>query len=368
MKKGFSNSWTTVMGWTAPRAASTCQDGRCQNPSEGSRPWESLSTNLASVTRVGARSGEEGLPGPCGRCDGRGRGGASAIGATSCWNSSLQLPPCLVAMEACSSAHHWGRALIELGHRGEADPAGACEALCSAQQERRRRRGGNLRGGSMRPDSGSCRSDRSRTRRNSCAIARARFWPANARRMLNALRGHLAEIGVIAAQGAQHAYELKRMLSPTAATRTARSSFPNACARRWRRWANRSTRSTRRSRPSTKRSRRLVEGRRYGAAADDDPRRRAAHRLRDRGDGSRHERVRQRSRVRRLSRPHAAPAFERRQGAARTHHQDGRPLPAQAARRGRLRRAQPSRGPQRRAAALGQSDCWSARRSNTSSS
>ena len=24
--------------------------------------------------------------------------------------------PCVVAMEACASAHHWGRALIELGH------------------------------------------------------------------------------------------------------------------------------------------------------------------------------------------------------------------------------------------------------------
>ena len=27
-----------------------------------------------------------------------------------------ELPPFVVAMEACSSAHHWGRALIELGH------------------------------------------------------------------------------------------------------------------------------------------------------------------------------------------------------------------------------------------------------------
>jgi transposase len=26
------------------------------------------------------------------------------------------LPRCLVGMEACSSAHHWGRALSELGH------------------------------------------------------------------------------------------------------------------------------------------------------------------------------------------------------------------------------------------------------------
>ena len=27
------------------------------------------------------------------------------------------LPPCLVGIEACSSAHHWARALIALGHQ-----------------------------------------------------------------------------------------------------------------------------------------------------------------------------------------------------------------------------------------------------------
>jgi transposase len=26
------------------------------------------------------------------------------------------LPPCLVGMEACGSAHHWARELIKLGH------------------------------------------------------------------------------------------------------------------------------------------------------------------------------------------------------------------------------------------------------------
>jgi transposase len=31
--------------------------------------------------------------------------------------------------------------------------------------------------------------------------------------MLNALRGHLAEVGIVAAQGAQHAYALKRLLT-----------------------------------------------------------------------------------------------------------------------------------------------------------
>ena len=42
-----------------------------------------------------------------------------------------ELPPCVVAMEACSSAHHWGRALIELGHEVKLIPPahvkpGAC--------------------------------------------------------------------------------------------------------------------------------------------------------------------------------------------------------------------------------------------------
>ena len=27
------------------------------------------------------------------------------------------LPPCLIGMEACASAHHWARKLIELGHQ-----------------------------------------------------------------------------------------------------------------------------------------------------------------------------------------------------------------------------------------------------------
>jgi hypothetical protein len=28
-------------------------------------------------------------------------------------------PPCVVAMEACASSHHWGRAIGDLGHEGE---------------------------------------------------------------------------------------------------------------------------------------------------------------------------------------------------------------------------------------------------------
>ncbi len=59
---------------------------------------------------------------------------------------SAALPPCLIVMEACASAHHWGRELLALGHdvrlmppayvkpyvkRGKTDAADA-EAICEA--------------------------------------------------------------------------------------------------------------------------------------------------------------------------------------------------------------------------------------------
>ena len=33
-----------------------------------------------------------------------------------------KLPPCLVGMEACATAHHWGRELIKLGHTVKLTP------------------------------------------------------------------------------------------------------------------------------------------------------------------------------------------------------------------------------------------------------
>ena len=58
------------------------------------------------------------------------------------------LPPCLVGMEACATAHYWARELTRLGHQVRLMPAKDREGLCQAQQERRGRRGSDLRGGS----------------------------------------------------------------------------------------------------------------------------------------------------------------------------------------------------------------------------
>ena len=123
-----------------------------------------------------------------------------------------ELPPCVVAMEACASAHHWGRALIELGHevrllppahvkpyvRRNKNDAVDAAAICEA---------------AGRPDQRFV-PVRSIDNRADLMRHRTRELLAGQRTaLLNALRGHLAEIGLVAPQGAQHAYGLKRMVA-----------------------------------------------------------------------------------------------------------------------------------------------------------
>jgi len=119
------------------------------------------------------------------------------------------LGSCVVAMEACGSAHHWGREIAALGHkvklippahvkpyvrRNKTDAADAA-AICEA---------------ALRPEQ---RFVPVRTIDNQAELMRHRVrdqLSGQRTALLNALRGHLSEIGVIAPQGAQHAYRLKR--------------------------------------------------------------------------------------------------------------------------------------------------------------
>ena len=110
------------------------------------------------------------------------------------------LPPCLVGMEACATAHHWAREIIALGHtvklmppayvkpyvkRGKTDAADA-EAICEAV---------------TRP---TMRFVAVKTveQQSALMLHKVRDLLVRQRTMLiNALRGHLAEFGIIAAKG-----------------------------------------------------------------------------------------------------------------------------------------------------------------------
>jgi transposase len=110
------------------------------------------------------------------------------------------LSRCLIGMEACATAHHWARELIALGHevrlmppqyvkayvkRNKNDTADA-EAICEAVK---------------RPTMRFV-AVKSAEQQSALMMHRARDLVVRQRTMLiNALRGHMAEFGFVAAQG-----------------------------------------------------------------------------------------------------------------------------------------------------------------------
>ena len=111
---------------------------------KGSRPWASLSgiSPLSPVSgSIWRRRSFRSTPSTrrakwLWRARSRAAGSSlRRVGAVRGGDGGLLLGPSL------------GAAISGARARGEADPAGACEALCPAQQERRGRRGGDLRGG-----------------------------------------------------------------------------------------------------------------------------------------------------------------------------------------------------------------------------
>lgn len=117
------------------------------------------------------------------------------------------LSPCLVGMEACATAHYWARELRALGHevrlmppqyvkaylkRNKNDAADA-EAICEA-----------VRRPSMR-----FVPVKTKEQQSALLMHRGRDLLVRQRTMLaNALRGHLAEFGLVAAQGLHKVAEL----------------------------------------------------------------------------------------------------------------------------------------------------------------
>jgi len=117
------------------------------------------------------------------------------------------LPPCLVGMEACATAHYWARQISALGHdvrlmppsyvkayvRRQKNDAADAEAICEAV---------------TRPTMRFV-PVKSAERQGVLVLHRARELLVRQRTMLiNAIRGHCAEFGMIAPQGARRAAEL----------------------------------------------------------------------------------------------------------------------------------------------------------------
>ena len=120
-------------------------------------------------------------------------------------------PPCMVAMEACASAHHWGRKIGELGHmvrliapayvkpfvKRQKNDAADAEAIAEA---------------ASRPTMRFV-AVKSVTKQAAGLTFKTRDLLVRQRtQAISALRGHLAEYGLIAPQGPAHPARLKDAL------------------------------------------------------------------------------------------------------------------------------------------------------------
>jgi transposase len=125
---------------------------------------------------------------------------AKAIKRKDVLSFFASLPPCLVGLEACGTSHHWGRELQALGHdvrlmppayvkayvRRQKNDAADAAAICEAV---------------TRP---SMRFVRVRSIANQSILMRHKvreMLVGQRTQLLNGLRGHLGELGIIAAQG-----------------------------------------------------------------------------------------------------------------------------------------------------------------------
>jgi transposase len=134
------------------------------------------------------------------------------------------LPPCLVGMEACATALHWARELSGLGHevrlmppayvkayvRRQKNDAADAEAICEAV---------------TRPTMHFV-PVKSAERQGVLVLHRSRELLVRQRTMLiNAIRGHCAEFGMIGPQGARRAVELVRQAEGAVLPDLARSAL-----------------------------------------------------------------------------------------------------------------------------------------------
>ncbi len=117
-----------------------------------------------------------------------------------------KVPPCLVGMEACATSHHWAREISALGHqvrlmppayvnaylRRQKNDAADAEAICEAVR----------RPTSFVPAKGA-------ERQAVLVLHRSRELLVRQRTMLiNAIRGHCAEFGLVAAKGVSGSRDL----------------------------------------------------------------------------------------------------------------------------------------------------------------
>jgi len=129
-----------------------------------------------------------------------------------------KLPPCLVGIEACATAHYWGREIGKPGHRVRLIPP----AYAKAYVRRNKNDPADAAAICEVVDRPSMRfvTIKTEVQQATAGIHKVHAVLVKQRTMLiNTLRGLMAEFGIVVAEGPRHVKELVAMLADPADTR-----------------------------------------------------------------------------------------------------------------------------------------------------
>jgi transposase len=127
-------------------------------------------------------------------------------------------PPCLVGMEACATAHHWARQLIELGHRVKLMPPHYVKPYVK-RSKNDKADAGAICEAVTRPTMRFV-SVKGTEQQSVLVLHRARELLVRQRTMLvNAIRAHMAEFGIVAPTGVPQVKKLLVVIADQADTR-----------------------------------------------------------------------------------------------------------------------------------------------------
>src|SRR6202046_1054430 len=140
------------------------------------------------------------------------------VSRSKMWEFCADVPPCLVGTEAGPPSHHWGRELQALGHTVKLMPPSYVKAYLKRSKNDANDAAAICEAVS-RP---SMRFVAIKTREQQAALMlhRARQLLVRQRTMLsNAIRGHLAEFGIVSAKGRNGTDELLEIIMNGAESR-----------------------------------------------------------------------------------------------------------------------------------------------------
>jgi transposase len=128
------------------------------------------------------------------------------------WEFFASLSPCLVGIEACPTAHHWSRRLQALGHTVRLMPPGYVKAYVK-RSKNDANDAAAICEAVTRPSMRFVPT-KSEQQQSALMLHRSRQLLVRQRTMLsNAIRGHLAELGIISAKGRNGTAELIEIIA-----------------------------------------------------------------------------------------------------------------------------------------------------------